>query len=205
MWRGRRAMGMHEHAVLQRFHRLLVREFGSRSPWDLSAPLMVSDICHSLAPFPNCRDELGVDTLSEYEHALLRLVAGEGGYVRLESEDARQAIRECLDSSRAGLGLSPEVLAAFVYLNPDVKETTPGEEKQESLPPFETCRWCGEAVPQQARVRFCPSCGHDVRLVPCPSCAEALDLDWRFCIRCGTEVGARADAPAPQGSGAGGV
>jgi hypothetical protein len=25
-------------------------------------------------------------------------------------------------------------------------------------------------------------------LVPCPACGEELELTWRFCIACGTEI-----------------
>jgi hypothetical protein len=62
------------------------------------------------------------------------------------------------------------------------------EEEKEDLPPFENCPWCREELPQQARVRFCPFCGSNVQLVPCPACGEELRLNWRFCIACGTEV-----------------
>ncbi len=54
--------------------------------------------------------------------------------------------------------------------------------------PFDTCPWCKENLPQRPGVRFCPFCGSNVRLVPCPACGEELELNWRFCVACGTEV-----------------
>jgi hypothetical protein len=62
------------------------------------------------------------------------------------------------------------------------------KEEVEDLPPFQNCQWCREELPRQAGVRFCPFCGSNVRLVPCPACGEELRLNWRFCIACGTEV-----------------
>jgi hypothetical protein len=53
---------------------------------------------------------------------------------------------------------------------------------------LENCPWCRENLPDQAGVRFCPFCGSNVQLVPCPDCGEELETTWRFCIACGTEI-----------------
>jgi rRNA maturation endonuclease Nob1 len=53
----------------------------------------------------------------------------------------------------------------------------------------ETCRWCRAELPARANLNFCPFCGTDVHVVPCPGCGEELDPEWRFCISCGAEVG----------------
>jgi hypothetical protein len=50
------------------------------------------------------------------------------------------------------------------------------------------CPWCRENLPHRERVQFCPFCGSNVQLVPCPECGQELELNWRFCIACGTEV-----------------
>jgi len=50
------------------------------------------------------------------------------------------------------------------------------------------CRWCGGSLPGRPDVNFCPFCGTDIRVVPCPTCGEELSPDWRFCIACGTEA-----------------
>jgi len=50
------------------------------------------------------------------------------------------------------------------------------------------CRWCRAELPQRGHLKFCPFCGTDVSVVPCPSCGEELEPDWRFCIACGAEV-----------------
>jgi len=50
------------------------------------------------------------------------------------------------------------------------------------------CPWCRENLPGREGVKFCPFCGSNVQLVPCPECGEELELNWRFCVACGTEV-----------------
>ena len=52
----------------------------------------------------------------------------------------------------------------------------------------ENCRWCREDLPNRDNMKFCPFCGSDVRLRPCPECGEELEINWRFCVACGTEV-----------------
>jgi hypothetical protein len=62
------------------------------------------------------------------------------------------------------------------------------EEGDEDRPPFEACPWCRESLPERGGVKYCPFCGSNVQLVPCPACGEELELNWRFCIACGMEV-----------------
>jgi hypothetical protein len=52
----------------------------------------------------------------------------------------------------------------------------------------EVCRWCRESLPQRDNLNYCPFCGTDVTLVPCQSCGEAVEANWRFCITCGTKA-----------------
>jgi hypothetical protein len=280
-------MTFDEQEILDRFHRALVREIHARNPEYINFPFTVAEIYQNLVPYRTHRDELGVEMNADYEHALLRLLAGEGDFLSIESSTARKEIREELDSPNPNTGLYRDFAAADVRLNPekldvafldelsqeaaaetvhesttnpddeeimeedmdeDVIEGDVGEEdvaegdhevlevepigaslvslqeeggevasdevpvevsddmeggevegdatmvdldsvgEEEDLPPFENCPWCREELPQQARVRFCPFCGSNVRLVPCPACGEELRLNWRFCIACGTEV-----------------
>ena len=261
-------MTFDENEVLHRFHRALVREIQTRNPEHIIAPFTVAEIYQNLVPYRTHRDELGVEMNADYEHALLRLLAGEGDFLSIESKTARKEIREELDSPNPNTGLYRDFAAADVRLNSekldvtlmdeiarDVAEAAPvddepmevdvmeeedvgegfgeeefseekyekleiepvgaslarpdemdgageeldseelpvevsdgEEEEKEDLPHFENCPWCRETLPQQAGVRFCPFCGSNVQLVPCPACGEELRLNWRFCIACGTEV-----------------
>ncbi len=68
-----------------------------------------------------------------------------------------------------------------------LEDGPPSEAGEEAGTP-DTCRFCMEKLPDDPRVRFCPFCGSNIQLVPCPNCGEELELNWRFCIACGTEV-----------------
>ncbi len=291
--------------VLRRFHRALVREIQASNPELLSSPFSVAEIYQNLVPYRTHRDEIGVEMNADYEHALLRLLAGESDFLTIESRTARQEIREELEAPNPNTALYRDFAAADVRLNPqkidealmgdvgrvesggagspaegstedaeeraesgtegegalsvegeggdegmdekseveEVVETTEGEgiseglddavethlvaevdteevpvevsgevsgedvawpstseegeEAQEAGPPSEeeelvspptSCAWCREELPDRPGVNFCPFCGCSVNLVPCPECGEELELKWRFCIACGTEV-----------------
>ncbi len=276
-------MTIDDQEVLGRFHGALVREIQAKHPEHISSPFTVAEIYQNLVPYRTHRDEIGVEMNADYEYALLRLLAGEGDYLSIESKTARQEIQEELDSPNPNTGLYRDYAAADVRLNPHMLDEAmleeisqrvtvpvhtddvptevevmeedeleeggsdggvsegglermeveplganlepleevegPGEEldsegfpvqlsgetdgfetedivitgagaKEETpdLPTFENCPWCRETLPKQAGVRFCPFCGSNVQLVPCPGCGEELRLNWRFCIACGTEV-----------------
>jgi hypothetical protein len=108
-----------QQEVLHRFHRTLVRELRSSYTWDFNAPLTVAEIYRDLLPFPARQDILGVDTPVDYDLALLRLLAGEGDYARIESETAVHEIRAQLASPVPDTGLYRDFASAEVRLNPD--------------------------------------------------------------------------------------
>jgi hypothetical protein len=105
--------------VLRRFHRALLREIRAANPEYLHSPFSVAEIYQNLVPYRTHRDELGVEMNADYEHALLRLLAGEGDYLTIESRSARQEIREELDSPNPNTGLYRDFAAADVRLNPE--------------------------------------------------------------------------------------
>lgn len=242
--------------VLSRFHRTLVDEIRDQRPEYLTGPFTVAEIYQNLVPYGTHRDRIGVEMNGDYEDALLRLLAGEGDYLVLESAPALRDLREELESSNPNTGLYREYAAVDVRLNQARLEAavpgatfagppldrgnegdgaaaeaisvmdlapagaaggytgaatagaaTPGSEAPAApahdppatgsgdAPSAEVdddgtaCRWCRAELPQRSNLNFCPFCGTDVHVVPCPSCGEELDPDWRFCISCGTEVG----------------
>ena len=50
------------------------------------------------------------------------------------------------------------------------------------------CAFCGGVLPPGRLVNYCPYCGNDLSLRPCPTCGEILEPRWRFCANCGTAV-----------------
>ena len=75
--------------ILERFHRTLIEEIQTQRPEYLTGPFTVAEIYQNLVPYGSHRDRIGVRINGDYEDALLRLLAGEGGYLILESEPAR--------------------------------------------------------------------------------------------------------------------
>lgn len=103
--------------VLERFHRALIEEIQTQRPEYLTGPFTVAEIYQNLVPYGSHRDRIGVEMNGDYEHALLRLLAGEGGYLVLDSEPALEAIRAECDSGNPNTGLYREFAAVDVRLN----------------------------------------------------------------------------------------
>lgn len=104
--------------ALARFHRVLVEEILRTRPLYLSEPFTVAEIYQNLVPYRTHRDRIGVEMNGDYEDALLRLLAGEGEYLLLESDRARREIMDELGSPNPNTGLYREYAAADVRLNP---------------------------------------------------------------------------------------
>ena len=327
--------------TLDRFHQVLLHEISESRPEYLTTPFTVAEIYQNLVPYRSHRDLIGVEMNGDYEDILLRLLAGEGDYLVLDSEVARREIREELESPNPNTGLFRDFAAVDVRLNPDrilagavdrngdpqreeedgtslleiepqesevvvdIAELSPDEDggevggvdapevgasgedgvvghidlvdvgflnampgteaeeiepqgydaseassgedasealaKQNDVPdepgtfakleqpgvpersaepeseqidePEESgelaapeepegvaapaasdegepsaCHWCRQNLPSRELLNFCPFCGSDMRLFPCPKCGEELEPGWQFCVSCGTEV-----------------
>ncbi len=210
---------MDTNDILTRFHRTLVEEIRNRRPEYLREPFTVAEIYQNLVPYGTHRDRLGIEMNGDYEDALLRILAGEGGYLILESEPALRVLRQELESSNPNTGVYREYAAVDVRLDPDrlpfagisardaaavaqeeldeaisVADLAPEEEATATVGGAdhetpESCRWCRAELPDRPHLKFCPFCGTDIHVVPCPECGEEIEPEWRFCIQCGAEVG----------------
>jgi len=103
--------------VLERFHRALIEEIQTQRPDYLTGPFTVAEIYQNLVPYGTHRDRIGVEMNGDYEDALLRLLAGEGGFLVLESEPALRDLRAELDTANPNTGLYREYAAVDVRLN----------------------------------------------------------------------------------------
>lgn len=242
--------------IVTRLYRALVEELRQRGHPE-SEPVKVSELYQNLVPYRAVRPTLGVELNADYEHALLRLLAGERNLLRLEPEQARDELAREVDAPYPLVGLFRKFSASSVWINwprdgqaagpnahpaPTRKERDaqkPDAPMRQTLavPPEGTfpriaaehdpvrvsaggapapsaarapvqlhararepepsermthagaaCAFCGEDVPTGRRVRFCPHCGGDQRLRPCPRCEAVLEAEWRYCISCGAEA-----------------
>jgi hypothetical protein len=103
--------------VLERFHRALIEEIQTQRPEYLTSPFTVAEIYQNLVPYSSHRDRIGVEMNGDYEDALLRLLAGQGGYLELESEPALRDLRAELETTNPNTGLYREYAAVDVRLN----------------------------------------------------------------------------------------
>ena len=103
--------------VLERFHRALIEEIQTQRPEYLTQPFTVAEVYQNLVPYGSHRDRIGVEMKGDYEHALLRLLAGEGGYLILESEPALEELRSELDAKSPNTAAYRDFAAVDVRLN----------------------------------------------------------------------------------------
>lgn len=98
--------------LLDRLHHRLRTALRDGGP-GTAAPT-VGDVYQRLIPYRAVRGELGIMELADYEHALLRLLAGERGYLELGEERARAEFVAELSSPNPILGVYRDYAAATV-------------------------------------------------------------------------------------------
>ena len=101
--------------ILERIFDRLVRTLSGGGPDQLRAPFTVSDIVQAFVPYRTYRHELGVDTIQDYEHALLELLAGERALLVCDP-DTVAVIRQELASPDPDTGLLRRLQTAQVRM-----------------------------------------------------------------------------------------
>lgn len=104
--------------ILERFHAVLLQEIADKHPDDLTAPFTVAEIYQDLVPYRSHRDLIGVEMNGDYEDALFRMLSGEGDYLVLDSEHARQEIQDELARPNPNAALFRGFAAVDVRLHP---------------------------------------------------------------------------------------
>jgi len=77
---------------LDRLYRLLVETIKAQQPELLTRPFEVADVYQSILPYRLHRRALGMETNSDYEMTLLRLLSGERGYI-IGDDEMQDAFR----------------------------------------------------------------------------------------------------------------
>jgi hypothetical protein len=103
---------------LDRLFALLVERVSAEYPDHLSAPFEVAELYQSLVPYRHYRRELGIETNGDYELALVRLLAGERGYLQGES-DMQEAIKKEIAGNNPNTSIFREYAASRVGLPSD--------------------------------------------------------------------------------------
>ncbi len=167
----------------------------------------LSDLEERLAPFPEARREMASNGPDGYELTILRLLAGERGYLSAEPE-LQQACRRALQMPSPTVSIVRTYAGGTLTLrNPAFilgAERTSGAypaasatgESAASAEPARVehtdtrcnCHFCGGSLPSGRSLTYCPFCGLNLTVRQCPACSTELERSWRFCVTCGRQA-----------------
>lgn len=85
-------------------------------PDPFGSPVTVAEIYQDLIPYRSVRTVLGFQMNADYEHTLLRLLAGENELTRLEPPEAREELQSELEMPNPNVGLFRKFAACDVWL-----------------------------------------------------------------------------------------
>ena len=104
-------------SMVARLHGVLLAALKQSQPNALERPIVsVAEIYQDLVPYRSVRTVLGFALNADYEHVLLRLLAGEDGLARIEPVEVREALRLELESPNPNVGLFRNYAACEVWL-----------------------------------------------------------------------------------------
>ena len=145
---------------LERFFRRLVDNLIAIDPARLHRPLTLSDLTQTILPYRANRRALDLSSNEDYDLGILRMCAGEGGYLRTEPAEVQTAFAAQVaslnpdlsilrDLGETQLYLATEQLAyalgpepGTVYAPPDEDESEAAiiTERHDSVPDFDAVR-----------------------------------------------------------------
>jgi hypothetical protein len=184
---------------LERFFRRLVNNLASTDPARLHRPLPLTEVYQSIMPYRTNRRALGLDTSEDYELALLRLAAGEGGFARTEPEAARASFAREVRSKHPDLEvlhrfenvlltLGPESLERALGPAPELNDQEPPSPSQDppllDLPQIDAPEVGFDAEPTEPEPEPSPATSTSTR---CIHCGGGLPRGRmvNFCPHCG--------------------
>jgi hypothetical protein len=102
--------------LVEQLHACLAEAVRQSRPEPFVAPVTVAEIYQDLVPYRTVRSRLGFEMNADYEHTLLRLLAGEGEYARLEPKEAREELRAELATPNPNVGLFRKFAGCDVWI-----------------------------------------------------------------------------------------
>jgi len=168
---------------VERLFELIVRNLYADAPARLAQPIAVAELVRVIAPYRAVRRPLAIGTAEDYEHLMLRLVAGEGGLAIAAPPEALARFRAEVLLDHPDLHvLSHEASAAVTLSRPHVERLLAGDRGRSFAPPVPVPP--PPAVPAPAAAPVEPE-------VPAPSEALPPGSDWEVqipgesCAYCG--------------------
>ena len=192
---------------LDRLFELLVRALAEESR--LAVPFPAAEVYERLVPYRSNRSRIKVATHQDYEMTVLRLLAGERGYLRLEPDDVREAMqrevaetnpdtayfRNFPDAQAMVNGRAAErvLLAEQAYAPPALAVEDGGDDSvdytsENPVPPVVIPLAARRDVPAGNQCAYCGGTLPGSRKVNfCPHCGQPPSGDLK-CPACGSEV-----------------
>jgi len=199
---------------LDRLFERLVSVLADDAPGRLAVPFPAAEVYERLVPYRSNRSILKVATHQDYEMAVLRLLAGERGYVSLEPGEVQEALQREAGESNPDTALFRQFPDAILILNrlaaerflrgdrayapppppplappPESVEAADGEEDRNEKPPLAGAAF--ELAEQSETPRQCPYCGETLpgsrKVNFCPQCGQPPSGELR-CPACGVEM-----------------
>lgn len=144
---------------LERLFRRLVDNLIAIDPARLHRPIAVTDLLESVIPYRTTRRALAVDSAEDYDMLVLRLCAGEGGFVRTTADDVAELFREQLASANPDLDVLREHGRAEIVLGTEPLAHALGPGPDEAFAPPEddpADASAATATPPMAELRIEP-------------------------------------------------
>lgn len=120
---------------VERLFRHLVDVLSQSDPDRLKSPIQISEIYQSVVPYRHYRSALGFDTNEDYEMAVLRFLAGYGGFATIDPPEVQDALAQEAQSINPNPGAFREYAAARVYLNSGAVRTVTEAQEAYAPPP----------------------------------------------------------------------
>lgn len=112
-----------EAQTLERFFQTLIDAVRETRAGNPDEPLTVAEIYQDLVPYRIARSTVGFAMNADYEHALMRLLAGEGDFVRMDPAEAQRELRRELDTTNPDVTLYRKFAACDVWLRTEPMST----------------------------------------------------------------------------------
>jgi hypothetical protein len=184
--------------ALDRLYRRMVESLAHAPREAGGVPVTIGEVYQTLVPYRAVRADLGFTELAAYEHALLRLLAGERGYVRVDAVDVLEELQRELAAPNPILGVYRDYSDAAAHVNPNIAVRI--DVPSPPPPAASAASPAGERAPRRAGAKpppsmdatsprqAAPAATPQAPPAPaCPGCRSTLpkDGDVRFCPFCG--------------------
>jgi hypothetical protein len=170
---------------LERLFNQIVLNLAARDPALLRRPIPLAEIRDSIVPYRANRRALLLESSEDYELALMRLCAGEGGFAHTDPTEVQDAFASEIKGPNPDLTLIQGHDQAVVRLDPGAVASALDQRTGSSYAPEEQglpeqpspqphgtspesgrrddgiarCNRCGGGLPVSRLLNFCPHCG----------------------------------------------